>query len=144
MQINFQETNTPFRKNVLFQVKKAYEEAVTEKTSTNHTIDVPIPRDGIMSFNRDMKPEFDITLGSGRERFKQFPRALSMKDLWHYVDSTLEEWNFKAKRIHIGINDITVYDSTSRKINLLLQNIKEIGQKCHSYKVKYVFISKIF
>ena len=58
----------------------------------------------------------------------------------HYIDPTLEEQNFEAVIIHIGINDI-LCDSSSRQINLLLQNIKEIGKKCKNYKVKYVFIS---
>ena len=58
----------------------------------------------------------------------------------HYIGPTLEEQNFEAVIIHIGINDI-LCDSSSRQINLLLQNIKEIGKKCKNYKVKYVFIS---
>ena len=43
---------------------------------------------------------------------------------------------------YIGVNDI-LYDSSSRQINLLPQNIMEIGKKCKSYKVKYVFISSL-
>ena len=73
---------------------------------------------------------------AGRARVKHFPGA-SSKDLLHYVDPTLE-----AARIHIGINDI-LYDSSSRQINLLLQNMREIGKKCISYRVKYVFISSL-
>ena len=60
----------------------------------------------------------------------------------HYIDPTLQEQNFKVVIIHIGINDILYY-SSSRQINLLPQNIKEIGKKCISYKVKYVFISSL-
>ena len=82
-----------------------------------------------------------MTLGPGRARFKHFPGA-SSKDLLHYIDATLEEQNFEAAIIHIGINDI-LYDNTSQQINLLLQNIKEIGKKCKSYKFKYVFISSL-
>ena len=64
----------------------------------------------------------------------------SSKDLLHYIYPTLEEQNFKTAIIHIEIND-TLYDSSSRQINLLLQNIRETGKTCMSYKVKYVFIS---
>ena len=78
---------------------------------------------------------------NGRARFKHFPGA-SSKDLLHYIDPTLEEQNFEAAIIHIGINDI-LYDSSLRQINLPLQNIREIGKKCMSYKVKYVFISSL-
>ena len=60
----------------------------------------------------------------------------------HYIDPTLQEQNFKVVIIHIGINDILYY-SSSRQINLLPQNIKEIGKKFISYKVKYVFISSL-
>ena len=76
---------------------------------------------------------------SGLAKFKHFPGA-SSKDLLHYIDPTLEEQNFEAAITHIGINGI-LYDSSSRQINILLQNIKEIGKKCKNYKVKYVFIS---
>ena len=78
---------------------------------------------------------------SRRSRFKHFPRA-SLKDLLHYIDPALEEQNFEAAIIHIGINDI-LYHNSSRQINILLQNIKEIGKKCKNYKVKYVFISSL-
>ena len=44
-----------------------------------------------------------------------------------------------AEIVHIGINDI-LYDNSSRQINLLLQNIKQVGKKNKSHKVKYVFI----
>ena len=60
----------------------------------------------------------------------------------HCIDPTLEEQNFEAAIIHIGTHD-TLYDSSSRLINLLLQNIKEIRKKCKSCKVKYVFISSL-
>ena len=78
---------------------------------------------------------------AGRARCKHFSGALS-KDLLHYIGPTLEEQNFKAAIIHIGINDI-LYDSSLRQINSLLQNIREIGKKCMSCKVKYVFISSL-
>ena len=60
----------------------------------------------------------------------------------HSIDPTLEERNFEATIIHIGINDI-LFDSSSRQINLLLRNIKETGKKCKSYKVKCIFISSL-
>ena len=78
---------------------------------------------------------------TGQAKFKHF-LGTSSKDLLHYIDTTLEEQNFEAVIIHIGINDI-LYDSSSWQINLLLQNIKEIGKKCIRYKVEYVFISSL-
>ena len=133
----FPEKQHTFQKKYTVPGKKTYKEAVTEKTNTAHTNNVAILGDSIISFNRGINSEFNKTLRTGRARFKHFPGALS-KDLLHYIDPTLDEQNFKAVIIHIGINDI-LYDS-SQQINLLLQNIEEIGKKCMSYKVKYVFI----
>ena len=93
----------------------------------------------LLSVSAGVSNKINKTLRTGQERFKHFPRA-SSKDLSH--DPTLEEQNFEAAKIHIEINDI-LYDSSSRQINLLLQNIKEIGKKCRRYKVKYVFISSL-
>ena len=68
--------------------------------------------------------------------------VLTEVGLLHYIEPSLEEQTFEAAMIHIGINHI-LYDSSSRKINLLFQNIKEIGKKCKNNKVKYVFISSL-
>ena len=122
-------------------MKKHRRKTVTEKTDTTHANDIAILGDSIISFNRGTKSEFNKTLRSGRARFKHFPGA-SSKDLLDYIDLTLEEQNFEAAIIHIGINDI-LYDGSSRQINLLLQNIKEIGKKRKNYNVKYVFISSL-
>ena len=114
---------------------------MTENTNTTHSNNVAILGDSIIRFNRGIKSEFDKTLSTGWAGFKHFPGA-SSKYLLHCIHSALEEQNFEAAIIHIGINDIP-YDSSSRQTNLLLQNIKEIGKKLISYKVKYVFISSL-
>ena len=98
--------------------EKGYKEAVTEKTNTTHTINIDILGDSIIDFNRSNKSEFNMTLRSGRARFKHFPGASSKESL-HYIDPTLEEQNFAVAIIHIVINNI-LYDSSSRQINLLL------------------------
>ena len=141
MQINFQKTNTPFRKKRTVPGEKTYKDAITEKINTTHTNNVAILRDSVISFNRGIKSEFNKALITGRARFKHFPGAL-LKDLLHYIDPTLEEQNFEAAINHIGINGV-LYDSSPRQINILLQNIREIGKKCMNYKVKYVFISSL-
>ena len=127
------------QKKYIIPGEKAYKEGVTEKTNTVHTNNVAILGDSIISFNRGIKSEFNKSLRPVWAKFKHFPGA-SSKDLLHYIDPTLEEQNFEASIIHIGINDI-LYDRRSRQINLLLQNIREAGKKCMSYKVKYFFIS---
>ena len=108
---------------------------------TIYNINVAILGDSIISFNMGIKSKFNKTLRTIWARFKHFPGALS-KDFLHYIEPTLEEQNFEAAIIHIGINDI-IYDSSSQQTNLLPQNIKEIGKKRIRYKVKYVFISSL-
>ena len=137
----FPENQHTFQKKCTVPGEKTYKEAVTEKTNTTHTNHVAILGGSMISFNEGIKSEFNKTLRSGWARFKHFPGA-SSKDLLHYIDPTLEEQNFEAAIIHTGINDI-LYESSSRQINLLLQNIKEIGKKCKNYKVKYVFMSSL-
>ena len=137
----FPENQRIFQKKCTVSGEKTYKETVTKKTNTAFTNNVAILADSIISFNRGIKPEFNKTLRTGRARFKHFPVA-SSKDLLHYVQPTLEEQNFKAAIIQIGIIDV-LYESSSRRINLLLQNIREIRKMRMSYKVKYVFISSL-
>ena len=104
----FPENQHTFQKKCTVPGEKTYKEAVIEKTNTAHTN----LGDSIISFNRGIKSAFNKTLKSGRARFKHFLGA-SSKDLFHYIDLTLEEQNFEAAIIHIGVNHI-LYDSNSR------------------------------
>ena len=135
----FPEKQHTFQKKRTVPGDKTHKEAATEKANITHTNNVAILGDSIISFSRSIKFGFIKTLRPGRVRFKHFPGG-SSNDLLHYIDPTLEEQNFEAAISHTGINDI-LYDSSSRQMNLLLRNIKEIEKKCKSCKVKYVFIS---
>ena len=111
------------------------------KTNTTHTNDIVVGG-SIISFNRGIKYEFNQTLRSRWARFQLFLGALS-KYFLHYINLTLEEQNFEATIIHTGVSDI-LYDSSSREINLLLQNMKEKGNKYKTKAVKLnVFISSL-
>ena len=140
MQIDFQKTNTPFGKNVLFRVKKRINKPSQRKQILPTQI-MLLFSDIVLSVSTVASNPNLIKLRTGRAIFKHFPGA-SSKDFLHYIDPTLEEQNFEVAIIHIWINDI-LYDSSSRQMNLLLQNIREIGKKCMSYNVKYVFISSL-
>ena len=116
-----------------------YKKAV--KTNTTHSNDIAIGG-SITGFNRGIRYACNKTLRSRWERFQLFLGALS-KYLLHYIDLTLEEQNFEATIIHIGVSDI-LDDSSSREMNLLLQNIKEKGSKYKTRAVKLnVFISSL-
>lgn len=83
---------------------------------------------------------------SGRARYSHFPEfklpGEASEELLHYINPNLKEQNFKEAIIYTGINDI-LYQSGSWKINSLLQNINEIGEKCKSYGIRYVFIASV-
>ena len=89
----FPEKQHTFQKKCTVPCEKTYKETVTEKTNTTHTNNVAILRERIISFNRGIKTEFNKTLRTGRAGFK-------------HIDPTLEEQNFDAAIVHIGINDI--------------------------------------
>ena len=122
-------------------MKKTFKEVFTGKTNTTLTNIIAILGDSIISFNRGIKPKFNETLRSGWKILKPFPGA-SSKDLLNYIDSSLEDQHFEAAIIRTEINNI-LCDSSSRQINILLQNNDEIGKNGKSCGTKYVFISSI-
>ena len=69
----FRESQPTFQKKCTILREKTYMEA--EETNTNHTNNIAIPRDSIISFYRDIKSEFNKTLRSGKAIFKHFPGA---------------------------------------------------------------------
>ena len=81
-----------------------------------------------------------MSLRSGPERFKHIPGA-SPKQLLHYIDLTLEEQNFEAGIFCAGIDDM-LYDSSSPQINLLVQNINEIGKNAKAMELN-TFLSQV-
>ena len=119
----FPENLHNFKKKCTILGEKRYKEDCIVKTNANHTNNIAILGDSIVSILRGIKSEFSKTLRSGRARFKRFPVA-STKQLLHHIDPTLDEQNFEAAIIHTGIND-SVYDSSSWQTNVLLRNINE-------------------
>ena len=80
----FPESQHTFQKKCTVPGEKTCKEAATEKANTTYINNVAILGDSIINFFRGIK---------------------SSKDLLHYIDPTLEEQNFEAAIIHIGIND---------------------------------------
>ena len=60
---------------------------------------------GIASFTRNIRSNFDNQLKEGRTRFKYFPGATS-NDLFVYIEPALGEGKFDTAIIHVGLNDL--------------------------------------
>ena len=76
----------------------------------------------------------------GSAQFKIFPGCNS-KELYHYLDPTLENANFGNAVIHVGTNNIN--NRGSSKSLQLLEYLKKISEKCFSYGIENVFISSV-
>ena len=103
------------------------------------TSNVVIFGDSLINFNRKIKYNINRSLNNGSARFKYFPGATST-DLLHYVVTTLQDNSFEVAVIHIGINDI-VNNKSYLNTDHMLQNIKNIAQKCKRYGIQKVLIS---
>ena len=95
--------------------------------------------DSLFNFNRKNKNNINRSLKNGSARVKYFPGVTS-KDLVHYIDTTLQDNSFEVAVIHIDINDI-INSKNSLNTDHILQNIKNIAQKCKSYGIQKVLIS---
>ena len=79
-------------------------------------------------------------LKNGSAQFKIFPGCNS-KELYHYLDPTLENGNFGNAVIHVATNDINNRDSSKSLQHL--ENLRKIVEKCFSNGMKNVFISSV-
>ena len=69
-----------------------------------------------------------------------FP-GFNSKELYHYLDPTLENGNFGNAIIHVVTNDSNNRDSS--KTLQLVENLRKIAEKCLSYGIENVFISSV-
>ena len=64
---------------------------------------------------------------------------MTSKNLLHYVDTTLQDNSFEVAVIYVGINDIANIKN-SLNTDHMLQNVKNIAQKCERYGIQKVLI----
>ena len=102
------------------------------------TSNVVIFDDSLVNFNRQIKYNINRRLSNRSIRFKDFHEVTS-KNLLHYVDTTLQDNSFEVAVIYVGINDIA---NIKNYLNTdhMLQNVKNIAQKCERYGIQKVLI----
>ena len=66
--------------------------------------------------------------------WKSFPGSTS-KELLYYVEPTLKNKKFDNSLLHVGVNDL-LNDESQDSVENLLDNLKQIGLKCKSAKLK--------
>ena len=96
--------------------------------------------DCITNFSKYHKNIFNQKIDDHKARFKYFPGALS-RDISHYVNPALEEFEFDVATIHVGINDLLNCEGDTDQINNILRNIEHIVYKYRQYGVKNIFLS---
>ena len=111
---------------------KSYAQGTVPSNSARTSNNVVIFWDSMGNFSTKLKYNINRALTNGRARFKYFPGATS-KELLHYIDATLEESNFGAVVIHVGVNDLV---SSNNIVDKLLKNIHSMAEKCKSSDVK--------
>ena len=80
-----------------------------------------------------LKKSIQSFLKNGSAKFKMF-RGCNSKELYHYLDPTLENPYFGDAVIHVGANGINNRDSS--KSLQRLENLKKIAEKCFSYGIE--------
>ena len=103
------------------------------------TSNVVIFGDSLVNFNRQIKYNINRRLSNRSIRFKDF-HGVTSKNLLHCVDTTLQDNYFEVAVIYVGINDIANIKN-SLNTDHMLQNVKNIAQKCERYGIQKVLIS---
>ena len=85
--------------------------------------------------------EFNKNLNGGIAHLKLFPR-LKVKQMEHHAMPILEEHQYDAAAIHVGINDL-LKSRTNIKVNEIAKNIINIALRCRSHIIATIFISSV-
>ena len=74
----------------------------------------------------------------GRTHVKAFPGAKSTQ-CNHYITPTMEEYNYDAAIIHVGINDILGFRHCE-ELGKFSGNIIKVGDTCQKYNIGKTYI----
>ena len=85
--------------------------------------------------------EFNYWLHKGYAQLKSFPGGTS-KELPYFVEPTLKNKKINDALLHVGVNDL-LNDERQDSVQNLQDNLKPIGLKCKSARVKKVLIPGI-
>ena len=83
--------------------------------------------------------ELNSFIKNGKTKMVSFPGATS-KEILHYLDIHLANSFADVVILHVGVNDL-LEDNIQSKIENLGKNLRSIVEKCHTYRIKNVFIS---
>ena len=85
--------------------------------------------------------QFNRTLRNRRAKMLNSSGA-SSSEMLHYIDFHLKEKLIDTAIAHVGVNDL-LNENSQFKINQLIENIKKITQKCVSFGVKKIYVSRL-
>ena len=80
-------------------------------------------------------------INDGKVYLKAFPGAKA-DQLNHHAKPSLEEYEYDAAIIHVGINDI-LRSKGEKEINDIPRKIMNIAETCTNYNIPKIFISSI-
>ena len=106
---NHPEKQTVFANQKVVPGEASYAVTTTTRTKQSNKANTIIFGDSIPKGIRHR--EFNQMLKNGSAQFMIFPGCNS-KELYHYLDPTLENENFGNAVIHVGTNDINNRDSS--------------------------------
>ena len=125
----FQQTRNTFEK-----IGTSYSNMVKQKPKN-----VVIFTDSMLKSLR-MK-EFNKNLNGGIAHLKPFPGSKA-KQMDHHVIPILEEHQYDAAVIHVGINDL-LKSRTNINVSEIAEDIINIALRCRSHNIATIFISSI-
>ena len=85
--------------------------------------------------------QFNSYIHGGKVYLKAFPGAKE-DQLNHHVKPSLEEYEYDAAIIHVGINDI-LRSKGEKEVNDISRKIMNIAETCRNYNIPKIFISSI-
>ena len=125
----FQQTRNTFEK-----METSYSNIVKQKPKN-----VVIFTDSMLKSLR--MNEFNKYLNGGIAHLKSFPGSKA-KQMDHHVIPTLEEHQYDAAVIHVGINDL-LKSRTNINVSEITMDIINITLRCRSHNIATIFISSI-
>ena len=85
--------------------------------------------------------EFYKNFGGGIAHLKPFPGSTA-KQMAHHAIRILEEHQYDAAAIHVGINDL-LKSRTNISVSAIAKDIININLRCRNHNITTIFISSI-
>ena len=86
--------------------------------------------------------ELNRHINGGKVHLKSFPGSKA-NQLNHHTIPILEEHQYDAAAIHVGINDLLKEMSKNVTVDSICNDILEIALGCHNHNIGEVFMSSV-